>query len=208
MYRKGRAVLFYFARAELAARDVAIRRLLVGSLATGPGAARAKGSRYCSFCFVLFCTRRACRARCCSPRLHLSTPAALLSRSPLGRREDAASGAPQEQVVIVMLRPHESLSVSLPVEGMHIPITRLVMLTIWLEATRWGSGEGCPLAQPRLPHRGGPRGRFDHPAFRGSSWADPAVAIIQPAADLFGCFGARALVDAAEMSRMQKAAAR
>ena len=62
------------------------------------------------------------------------------------QREDAASGAPQEQVVIVMLRPHESLSVSLLVEGMHIPITRLVMLTFWLEATRWGSGEGCPLA--------------------------------------------------------------
>ena len=42
------AVLFYFARTELAARDVAIRGLLVGSLATGPGAARAKGNGSCS----------------------------------------------------------------------------------------------------------------------------------------------------------------
>ena len=55
----------YFARAELAARDVAF------------------------------------------PGLHLFTPAAFLSRSSPGRREDAASGAPQEQVVIVMLRPGE-----------------------------------------------------------------------------------------------------
>ena len=63
------------------------------------------------------------------------------------------SGAPQEQVVIVMLRPGEC------------ECTYLL---------------------------GGPRGRFDHPAFGGCSSADLDVAIIQPLADLFGGFDALA----------------
>ena len=85
---------------------------------------------------------------------------------------------------------------------MHRLDARFVLLTYRLDAAREGSTERCALAQPRLPWRGEPRIRFDHPASGGSSSAVPAVAvlIIQPLADLLG-FSARA--DAAEMFRMQ-----